>query len=117
QHGKYLPNQCGTRRTTQLPYSTKFHVMLAVVARAKATVLMAAGMVTIPGAMAGNPTRRSTANAASPGAGQMLEKNWVRPSWIPQEADMVVTRKRPTWPDRPAPCDANTQRQLSRKLT
>ena len=47
----------------------------------------------------------------------MLEKNWVRPSWIPQEADMVVTRKRPTWPDRPAPFDANTHPQLSRKLT
>src|SRR6267142_1585400 len=102
---------------TQVRYRMKFHDMLAMVARPKATVLMAAGNVTIPGAIAGNPRRRSAANATSPGVGHTLEKNWVRPSWIPHEAEMVVTRKRPTWLERRASCAANTQPQLSRKLT
>src|SRR5499427_4228064 len=102
---------------TQVRYRMKFQAMLAIVARPKAVVLMAAGCVTMPGAMGGMPSPDNTANASSPGPGQTLEKNCVRASWMPHEAEIVVIRKRATWPLGRACRAANTQRRLRRKLT
>ena len=56
-------------RNTQVRYKTKFHAMLAEVARPKATVLIAAASVTMPGAMATRPRRVSDCIAPQPWRG------------------------------------------------